>query len=58
MTSGGYGHTVGKSLAMGYVSKDVADATGDFGVELMGEVRGAVRLAEPAFDPAGARMRA
>ena len=58
VTSGGYGHTVGKSLAMGYVSKDVADATGDFGVELMGEVRGAVRLAEPAFDPAGARMRA
>ena len=29
----------------------------NFGVELMGEVRGAVRLAEPAFDPSGARMR-
>ena len=57
VTSGGYGHSVGKSLAMGYVNNDVADQTSDFAVELMGEVRGAVRLAEPAFDPSGARMR-
>ncbi|MEI8297734.1 MAG: aminomethyltransferase family protein, partial [Pseudomonadota bacterium] len=57
VTSGGYGHSVGKSLAMGYVNNDVADHTTDFAVELMGEVRGAVRLAEPAFDPSGARMR-
>jgi dimethylglycine dehydrogenase len=57
VTSGGYGHTVGKSLAMGYVNNDVADHTSDFAVELMGEVRGAVRLSEPAFDPSGARMR-
>jgi dimethylglycine dehydrogenase len=57
VTSGGYGHTVGKSLAMGYVNNDVAGETTDFGVELMGEVRPAVRLAEPAFDPSGARMR-
>ncbi len=57
VTSGGYGHSVGKSLAMGYVNNDVADHTSDFAVELMGEVRGAVRLAEPAFDPSGARMR-
>ncbi len=57
VTSGGYGHTVGQSLAMGYVNNDVAGETQDFGVELMGDVRGAVRLAEPAFDPSGARMR-
>jgi dimethylglycine dehydrogenase len=57
VTSGGYGHTVAKSLAMGYVSNDVAGETGEFGVELMGDVRAAVRLAEPAFDPSGARMR-
>jgi dimethylglycine dehydrogenase len=58
VTSGGYGHTVGKSLAMGYVNNDVAGETLEFAVELMGEVRPAVRLAEPAFDPQGARMRA
>ena len=58
VTSGGYGHTVGKSLALGYVDKAVADETTYFAVELMGDVRGAVRLPEPAFDPSGARMRA
>ncbi len=58
ITSGGYGHTVGKSLAMGYVDNAVADAIQGFEVELIGERRAAVRLAEAAFDPTGSRMRA
>ena len=58
VTSGGYGHSVGKSLAMGYVSNAVADEINGFEVELIGERRAAVRLAEAAFDPSGARMRA
>ena len=58
VTSGGYGHTVRKSLALGYVNNAVADATLGFAVELMGEIRGATRLPDPAFDPSGARMRA
>jgi dimethylglycine dehydrogenase len=57
VTSGGYGHSVGKSIAMGYVDKAVADATTGFEVELIGERRAAVRLAEAAFDPSGSRMR-
>jgi dimethylglycine dehydrogenase len=58
VTSGGYGHSVGKSIAMGYVDKAVADEISGFEVELIGERRGAVRLAESAFDPSGSRMRA
>ena len=57
VTSGGYGHSVGKSIAMGYVDKAVADQTTGFEVELIGERRAAVRLADAAFDPSGSRMR-
>ena len=58
VTSGGYGLTTQKSLAMGYVEKAVADEITGFEVELIGERRAAVRLAEAAFDPSGSRMRA
>jgi dimethylglycine dehydrogenase len=57
VTSGGYGHSVQKSLALGYVNRDVADHTSGFEVELIGERRAAVRLVAPAFDPDGKRMR-
>jgi dimethylglycine dehydrogenase len=58
VTSGGYAHSVAQSLALGYVERSVADAQSGFEVELIGERRPAVRLAEAAFDPAGSRMRA
>ncbi len=58
VTSGGFGHRVQKSLALGYVDNQAAAATTGFEVELIGERRSAVRLAAPAFDPQGARMRA
>jgi dimethylglycine dehydrogenase len=58
VTSGGYGHSVRKSLALGYVSRDVADQTDGFEVELIGERCAAVRLIGPAYDPDGKRMRA
>jgi dimethylglycine dehydrogenase len=58
VTSGAYGHSVGKSLALGYVERDAAQATTGFAVELIGERRPALRLAAPAFDPSGSRMRA
>jgi dimethylglycine dehydrogenase len=57
VTSGGYGHFVGTSLALGYVPREVADAIDGFEVEIIGERRRAKRLAAPLFDPAGARMR-
>jgi dimethylglycine dehydrogenase len=58
VTSGGYAHTVGKSIALGYVPRDVASETTGFQVELIGERRTATRLTEPVFDPKGLRMRA
>jgi dimethylglycine dehydrogenase len=58
VTSGGYGHSVQKSLALGYVEREVAEQTRGFEVELLGERCAAVRLHRPAFDPDGSRMRA
>jgi dimethylglycine dehydrogenase len=57
VTSGGFGHSVQKSLALGYVNVEVAAATTGFEAELIGERRPAVRLTAAAFDPQGLRMR-
>ncbi len=57
VTSGGYGHCVNKSLALGYIEKAHAEAEAGFEIEIIGERRPAVRLAAPAFDPTGVRMR-
>jgi dimethylglycine dehydrogenase len=60
VTSGGYGHTVGLSLAQGYLPAELADthAKDLFQVEILGR-RFPARIAiEPPFDPTGARMRA
>jgi len=57
VTSGGYGHCVGKSLAMGYIEKGHAEAETGFEIEIIGERRPAVRLSGPAYDPTGAAMR-
>lgn len=57
-TSGGYGHTVGKSIAMGYVDADKIDVDAQYGVDVLGERRQARVVLESVFDPSGARMRA
>jgi dimethylglycine dehydrogenase len=57
VTSGGYGHSVGQSIALGYVDAAHAAATSGFGVEIIGERRPALRLEAAPFDPSGARMR-
>jgi dimethylglycine dehydrogenase len=57
VTSGGYGHCVDKSLAMGYVSASAAAESGDFGVTLLGESRPARLVPQALIDPGGARMR-
>ncbi len=58
VTSGGYGHSVGQSLALGYVPKALATATTGFEIEIIGARRAAHRLDGAAFDPTGSRMRA
>ena len=57
VTSGGYGHIVGKSLALGYVPKGLAAAASGFEIEIIGERRDARILAAPPYDPSGSRMR-
>ncbi|MFI4889311.1 MAG: FAD-dependent oxidoreductase [Steroidobacterales bacterium] len=59
VTSGGFGHSVGLSLAQGYVPVAAAadlDA-GAFEIEILGERRSARILNQPPFDPEGLRMR-
>jgi dimethylglycine dehydrogenase len=61
VTSGGYGHHVGKSIALGYVPAELAtpDAAGTSGfeIEIIGRRRPARLQPEPLFDPQGLRMR-
>jgi dimethylglycine dehydrogenase len=57
VTSGGYGHRVGRSLALGYVPAMLAAANAGFEIEIIGERRPAERLAACAYDARGARMR-
>ena len=58
VTSGAYGHTVEKSLALGYVKTPFLGASGkDFTVALVDGPRPARILTEPPWDPSGARMR-
>jgi dimethylglycine dehydrogenase len=57
VTSGGYAHTSGVSVALGYVPKDVADETDGWQVELLGEMLPARLQAQPLFDANGSRLR-
>jgi len=53
-TSGGFGHSVGQSLAFGYVR----DAPGTaLEVLILGEERAARVLGGPAYDPESRRTR-
>jgi dimethylglycine dehydrogenase len=56
VTSGAYGHRVGRSLALGYVPASVA-AERNFQIEIIGERHAARRLEAAPYDPQGARMR-
>lgn len=57
VTSGAYGHTVGASLALGYVERSVAEATPELTIYVVGEPRTAWILPEPPYDPKGLRLR-
>ena len=57
VTSGGYGHTVGRSLAMALVDSDLAEVGTDLSVHIVGVER-AARVIDPSpYDPAGSVMR-
>ena len=57
-TSGGYGHSTGKSLGFAYVSPEFAQAGSQFDVLLIGQLRRATVLSEPVWDPSSERSRA
>jgi len=58
VTSGAYGHTVNKSLALGYVKTQFLDSSNDeFSVHVVDERRPAVIIPEASYDPSGSRMR-
>ena len=57
VTSGGVGHSVGKSFAVAYVESAALARGGGYAVEILDSMRPAVVQTEPAVDPQGSRMR-
>jgi 4-methylaminobutanoate oxidase (formaldehyde-forming) len=57
VTSGGYGYSVGRSIAYAYVPAAQAEPGTPVEVELFGEWVGGEIAPEPLFDPSGERLR-
>ena len=57
VTSGAYGHSVGASLAMGYIRIPFLDGRREFDVAILGMPHRAHLLDAPKFDPKGERLR-
>ncbi|MTI02562.1 FAD-dependent oxidoreductase [Roseibium sp. RKSG952] len=58
VTSGGYGHYTGKSLAMALVDRDKAEPGTELSVHVVGVERPARVIAPSPYDPQGKAMRA
>ena len=57
ITSGGYGHSVQRSLAMTYLPVELIDSNTTLEVEILGEFHKASIVMEPLYDPSGSKMR-
>jgi dimethylglycine dehydrogenase len=57
ITSGGYGHTLGKSLAMAMVDRACAGQGQQLTTHIVGAERGATVIAPSPYDPDGKAMR-
>jgi dimethylglycine dehydrogenase len=57
VTSGGYAHWVGKSMALGYVPIALAADGTELQVEILGTLYPARVTAQPLYDPEGTKMR-
>ena len=57
VTSGGYAHGSGCSVALGYVPKELAEEETGWSIEIIDDKRDAVLRKDALFDPDGARMR-
>ncbi|MDA0319721.1 MAG: FAD-dependent oxidoreductase [Proteobacteria bacterium] len=58
ITSGGYGHTVGKSLALAMLDRDAATPGTELMVHIVGAERAATVIPASPYDPDGKAMRA
>ena len=56
-TSGGFGHTTGRSLAMGYIDSDQIDPQALYEIHILGERRRATLVEQAVYDPQGLRPR-
>ena len=57
VTSGGFGHRIGRSIALGYVPTTLAREGEHFTLDVFGVERTATVAREAPYDPAGARLR-
>jgi dimethylglycine dehydrogenase len=57
-TSGFYGHVLKKSLAIGYVKSELAEAGTQLAIEILGERREATVLVDSPYDPENRELRA
>ena len=57
VTSGGYGYTVGRSIAYAYLPADQAEPGTTLEIEIFGEWVAGEVAAEPLYDPDGERVR-
>ena len=57
VTSGGFGHRIGRSIALGYVKTELARDGERFSLDLFGQDRGAVISLAAPYDPQGSRLR-
>jgi len=56
-SSGGYGHRVKKSIAMGYVKPEYAEPGTQMQLEIMGKLRNAAVVDMPLYDPENERIK-
>ena len=57
VTSGGYGHCAGESLAMGYVKPEYFEPEAEFEIDILGERRTATLSSNARIDADGKNMR-
>ncbi len=57
VTSGAYGHCIGRSLAAGFVPTQYANEGEVFTIDILGHVAEAIVRLRPLYDPEGLRLR-
>ena len=57
-SAGGYGHRVDKSIALGYITPELAVPGTKLKVEILGRMRAAEVVAMPLYDPKNKKMKA